>query len=63
MKESQRTRKMIIADSVYQKTTYMYRQADVIHALGIHPKEGEMINIYCDGTNKVQIDIWKGVRQ
>ncbi len=42
---------------VYQYTVQIFDQRTIIEALGITLKDTEYANVYCDGSNKVRIEI------
>lgn len=45
--------------SIYNVVTRIYSQEDVIEALGLNVRKGDHANIYCDGINKVRVEIYR----
>ena len=50
--------KLVQPDCTSTIRTLLYSQNDVIEALGIKLGKNERAKVYCDGTNKVRIEIF-----
>lgn len=39
--------------------TYLFSQREVVEALGLKVPQSHIVRVYCDGDNKVRIEVFK----
>lgn len=59
MNKNQKVKYPITPNSTYNVLTRIYSQEDVIKALGLNVRKSDHATVYCDGTNKVRVEIYR----
>lgn len=58
-KKRQKVKYPISPCSIYNVITRIYSQEDVVKALGLNIRKSDHATIYCDGINKVRVEVYR----